>query len=172
MPRTTKLGSFRGDMPARKKFLRIFPGGFRDADYVDLERAYKWDTRGLAGNARPEIVPEATLGPRLPNHGRYGRSDRIQDESAFFVREDGAAGCHQVCGRCQGLCRSALRIAARHWAAGATIFGLGGGRRRFAAAANESSDLAPRSSVVELFADHEIAYFEHCDTYEKYQSCR
>ena len=27
---------------ARQKFLRIFPGGFRDQDYVALERAYKW----------------------------------------------------------------------------------------------------------------------------------
>ena len=27
---------------ARRKFLRIFPNGFRDDDYVDLERNYKW----------------------------------------------------------------------------------------------------------------------------------
>lgn len=27
---------------ARRKFLRIFPKGFRDPDYVHLERAYKW----------------------------------------------------------------------------------------------------------------------------------
>lgn len=26
----------------RRKFLRIFPGGFRDESYVDLERDYKW----------------------------------------------------------------------------------------------------------------------------------
>lgn len=28
---------------ARRKFLRIFPKGFRDPDYVSLERMYKWD---------------------------------------------------------------------------------------------------------------------------------
>jgi hypothetical protein len=28
----------------RRKFLRYFPGGFRDAEYLDLERQYKWDT--------------------------------------------------------------------------------------------------------------------------------
>jgi hypothetical protein len=28
---------------ARRKFLRIFPDAFRDQDYVDLERAYKWN---------------------------------------------------------------------------------------------------------------------------------
>ena len=27
---------------ARRKFLRIFPNGFKDEDYIDLERAYKW----------------------------------------------------------------------------------------------------------------------------------
>jgi hypothetical protein len=26
----------------RRKFLRFFPGGFRDPDYVESERAYKW----------------------------------------------------------------------------------------------------------------------------------
>lgn len=27
---------------SRRKFLRYYPGGFRDADYLDLERGYKW----------------------------------------------------------------------------------------------------------------------------------
>jgi hypothetical protein len=27
---------------ARRKFLKIFPNGFRDEDYIELERAYKW----------------------------------------------------------------------------------------------------------------------------------
>jgi hypothetical protein len=29
---------------ARRKFLRFFPGGFRDQTYVDWERGYKWET--------------------------------------------------------------------------------------------------------------------------------
>jgi hypothetical protein len=38
----------RGQLPsvqaakARRKFLRAFPGGFRDETYIDWERAYKW----------------------------------------------------------------------------------------------------------------------------------
>jgi hypothetical protein len=28
----------------RRKFLRFFPGGFRDETYVDWERSYKWET--------------------------------------------------------------------------------------------------------------------------------
>jgi hypothetical protein len=28
----------------RRKFLRYFPGGFRDETYIDWERAYKWET--------------------------------------------------------------------------------------------------------------------------------
>lgn len=31
-----------GAIRARKKFLRYFPGGFRDETYVDWERGYKW----------------------------------------------------------------------------------------------------------------------------------
>jgi hypothetical protein len=27
----------------RRRFLRFYPDGFRDADYVELERSYKWD---------------------------------------------------------------------------------------------------------------------------------
>jgi hypothetical protein len=31
-------------MRCRRKFLRIFPGGFRDSTYLDWERDYKWQT--------------------------------------------------------------------------------------------------------------------------------
>ncbi|HEV7880328.1 hypothetical protein [Bradyrhizobium sp.] len=33
----------REALRARRKFLRVFPGGFRDGDYLDLERGYKWN---------------------------------------------------------------------------------------------------------------------------------
>ena len=29
---------------ARRKFLRVFPGGFRDTTYLDWEREYKWES--------------------------------------------------------------------------------------------------------------------------------
>jgi hypothetical protein len=36
----------RAGPPARcrRKFLRTFPGGFRDETYLDWERDYKWET--------------------------------------------------------------------------------------------------------------------------------
>ena len=39
--RTAELSP--GAARCRRKFLRIFPGGFRDSDYISLERRYKWD---------------------------------------------------------------------------------------------------------------------------------
>jgi hypothetical protein len=33
-----------GALRCRRKFLRFFPGGFRDATYLDWERDYKWET--------------------------------------------------------------------------------------------------------------------------------
>jgi len=46
-----------GARRCRRKFLRVFPGGFRDTDFCDLERDYKWQT-GVAWNealAPPEF---------------------------------------------------------------------------------------------------------------------
>jgi hypothetical protein len=33
-----------GATRCRRKFLRVFPGGFRDGTYLDWERDYKWET--------------------------------------------------------------------------------------------------------------------------------
>ena len=47
---TPRAARARANRPAagparcRRKFLRIFPEGFRDNDYVELEREYKWET--------------------------------------------------------------------------------------------------------------------------------
>jgi hypothetical protein len=32
-----------GALRCRRRFLRFFPGGFRDETYIDWERSYKWD---------------------------------------------------------------------------------------------------------------------------------
>jgi hypothetical protein len=32
----------QGARACRRKFLRLFPGGFRDGEYLELEREYKW----------------------------------------------------------------------------------------------------------------------------------
>jgi hypothetical protein len=39
LPTTTS----RHAVKARRKFLRVFPGGFRDETYIDWERDYKWN---------------------------------------------------------------------------------------------------------------------------------
>lgn len=36
-----------GPVRCRRKFLRIFPGGFRDETYISWEREYKWETHEL-----------------------------------------------------------------------------------------------------------------------------
>jgi hypothetical protein len=33
-----------GALRCRRKFLRFFPGGFRDETYIEWERSYKWET--------------------------------------------------------------------------------------------------------------------------------
>ncbi|HZS07905.1 MAG TPA: hypothetical protein VFD58_23935 [Blastocatellia bacterium] len=41
-PPRTAAGAIR----CRRKFLRFFPGGFRDQTYLDWERGYKWEAHG------------------------------------------------------------------------------------------------------------------------------
>jgi hypothetical protein len=43
-PRSSKRPLHGGAVRCRRKFLRWFPDGFRDADYLDFERDYKWQT--------------------------------------------------------------------------------------------------------------------------------
>jgi hypothetical protein len=38
-----RLGRFFGPEGCRRKFLRFFPGGFRDPTYISWEREYKWN---------------------------------------------------------------------------------------------------------------------------------
>ena len=41
-PRSRSAGASPGAVRCRRKFLRFFPGGFRDETYLDWERNYKW----------------------------------------------------------------------------------------------------------------------------------
>ena len=43
-PATAPPSGLAGALRCRRKFLRQFPGGFRDATYLDWERDYKWET--------------------------------------------------------------------------------------------------------------------------------
>jgi len=42
-PSSARRPPSSGPERCRRKFLRIFPGGFRDPTYLDWEREYKWD---------------------------------------------------------------------------------------------------------------------------------
>jgi hypothetical protein len=41
---------------ARRKFLKVFPSGFRDETYLDWERSYKWDAHRQWGAALGEKI--------------------------------------------------------------------------------------------------------------------
>lgn len=41
---SSKLSMLPDAMRCRRKFLRFFPGGFRDQTYLEWEREYKWET--------------------------------------------------------------------------------------------------------------------------------
>jgi hypothetical protein len=41
-PRRSRQRTYPGAAKCRRKFLRFFPGGFRDETYLDWERDYKW----------------------------------------------------------------------------------------------------------------------------------
>jgi len=51
----------RQALRARRKFLKMFPGGFRDEDYLDLERGYKWDAHRRWEAALGETVFEGLI---------------------------------------------------------------------------------------------------------------
>jgi hypothetical protein len=79
--RTPAVRSSRvGPARCRRKFLRFFPGGFRDETYLDWEREYKWETHQRW---------EAALGQaefrRLIRAGAHGevasRAVRVEQQS-------------------------------------------------------------------------------------------
>jgi hypothetical protein len=70
-----QLQPAREVLRARKKFLRILPGGGRDEDFVDLERAYKWNAH---------LAWQATL-----DHNSFSKlliDGEFQQAAAIIVR--------------------------------------------------------------------------------------
>jgi hypothetical protein len=65
--RATETAPFKRDqlsrqaMRARRKFLRHFPGGFRDETYLEWERGYKWDAHQKWQTALNESVFEGLI---------------------------------------------------------------------------------------------------------------
>ncbi len=50
-----------GALRCRRKFLRFFPGGFRDETYIDWERGYKWKAHEQWGEALGRAAHRALL---------------------------------------------------------------------------------------------------------------
>jgi hypothetical protein len=69
-----------GAARCRRKFLRFFPGGFRDPDYFDWERGYKWETHERWEEALGKRKFRALLGA-----GEFGevaaRAVRVEQQS-------------------------------------------------------------------------------------------
>ena len=61
----------KGAARCRRKFLRMFPGGFRDATYVDWERDYKWQAHRRWQEALAPAAFEALL--RQDQHATIAR---------------------------------------------------------------------------------------------------
>jgi hypothetical protein len=51
-------------LECRRKFLRFFPGGFRDETYIEWERDYKWETHGRWQEALSRAEFRRLLGER------------------------------------------------------------------------------------------------------------
>lgn len=59
-----RLRARHGPDKCRRKFLRFFPGGFRDANYVEWEREYKWETHKRWNASLPQIEFQRLLRAR------------------------------------------------------------------------------------------------------------
>ena len=81
----------------RARFLRFFPGGFRDPTYLDWERNYKADAHERWNGDLDEPVVRQLIKARQSQRDRDARHPhRSAHQPAFFVREDGAARCGTV----------------------------------------------------------------------------
>jgi hypothetical protein len=67
----------RGALRARKKFLKAFPGGFRDQTYLDWERDYKWS----AHRQWQEVLGETAF-------AEFIKEKRFQDIAAAAIRTE------------------------------------------------------------------------------------
>ena len=87
--RSTKHRSTPGALRARRKFLRLFPGGFRDETYLDWEREYKWETheRWKAALGRAEFQQLLRAGEFAEIAARAVRVEQRSRHSMLFSFE-------------------------------------------------------------------------------------
>lgn len=68
-PQPPAPSGLNGALRCRRKFLRQFPGGFRDPTYLEWERDYKWETHLRWEEALPQAVFR-----RLLREGGFGEA--------------------------------------------------------------------------------------------------
>ena len=73
--RQPRAAPSRGALRARKKFLKAFPGGFRDQTYLEWERGYKWN----AHRQWQEVLGE-------PAFAEFIKEKRFQDIATAAIR--------------------------------------------------------------------------------------
>ena len=80
----TKAAATQGAFKCRRKFLRFFPKGFRDEDYVETERDYKWESHLRWREALGIETFRTLLGA-----GRYdeiaARAVRVEQQSLYSM---------------------------------------------------------------------------------------
>ena len=83
------MPSLTGPERCRRKFLRLFPGGFRDETYLDWERDYKWEThqRWQLALSRNEFQRLLRLGQYQDIAGRAVRVEQRARHSMLFSFE-------------------------------------------------------------------------------------
>jgi hypothetical protein len=74
----------RGALRCRRKFLRFYPGGFGDQDYVDAERDYKWHShlrwREALGRSEFSALLQADRHPEIA-----ARAVRVEQRSLYSM---------------------------------------------------------------------------------------
>jgi hypothetical protein len=80
----TKSGATEGALKCRRKFLRFFPKGFRDEDYLETEREYKWES-----HLRWREALGVDTFKTLLRDGRYdeiaARAIRVEQQSLYSM---------------------------------------------------------------------------------------
>src|SRR5690606_17270582 len=113
-----------GALRCRRKFLRQFPGGFRDPTYLDWERDYKWETH-LRWR---QVLPRAVFGELL-------RDGDFAEAASRAVRVEQRSRHAMLFSFEKMALRDALRVpaGARTFAEGLYdfLYGRGGLRIRF-----------------------------------------
>jgi hypothetical protein len=73
-----------GAARCRRKFLRFYPGGFRDEDYIEAERAYKWQSH-LRWREELDVEQFSALLQAEKHEEIAARAVRIEQRSLYSM---------------------------------------------------------------------------------------